>query len=284
MPKTSPENAALSQQVETLFDAVRKGNLEPITKFEGPGEQVVPLLTQYLEDTNPDVRREAVRLLNRIAGRERLPLLVRALGDPEREIQEAAAEGLYLHTPTADVRAIPGAETRAAASVAAGNHTAAAILLLGRFAGAESAQVLRALRAEGDGQLAKLHPWSPAVPVAVPAMVALSLRGDNAARQELLQTVRGGDPKVLEFLLSVLREIDAPEVIHALKGVLADERPTTAGVPSGGAPEVRLCDLAVTAFVRELDLDVDFETEDSEKYTPAQIDAVRRAVDASVPK
>jgi hypothetical protein len=118
----------------------------------------------------------------------------------------------------------------------------------------------------------------------VPALVALSLRGDNDARQELLRTIYQGDPKVLEFLLSVLREIDSPVVIHALKNVLADERPTAAGVPSGGEAELRLCDLAVNAFVRDLELDVDFEIADSESYTPEQIDAVRRAIDTSLPE
>ena len=276
MQQDSPEKSALRDEVVTAFEAVRNGNLDPVAQLDALGKQIVPLMAPYLEDRNPDVRREAVRLLKQIGGREALPSLVTALGDTEREIQETAAEGLYLHTPTSDVAATPGAESRARASVAAGNHTAAAILLLGRFSGTESEQLLRSLRAESPEQLSKLHPWSAAVPVAIPALVALSLRGDNDARQELLRTIHDGDPKVLEFLLSVLREIDSPEVIHALKNVLGDERPTTAGVPSGGEAELRLCDLAVNAFVRDLELDVDFEIADSESYTPEQIDAVRR--------
>jgi len=284
MQQDSPEKSALRDEVVTAFEAVRNGNLDPVAQLDALGKQIVPLMAPYLEDRNPDVRREAVRLLKQIGGREALPSLVTALGDTEREIQETAAEGLYLHTPTSDVAATPGAESRARASVAAGNHTAAAILLLGRFSGTESEQLLRSLRAESPEQLSKLHPWSAAVPVAIPALVALSLRGDNDARQELLRTIHDGDPKVLEFLLSVLREIDSPEVIHALKNVLADERPTTAGVPSGGEAELRLCDLAVNAFVRDLELDVDFEIADSESYTPEQIDAVRRAIDTSLPE
>jgi len=99
-----------------------------------------------------------------------------------------------------------------------------------------------------------------------------------------LETINSGEPKELEFLFSVLREIDAPEVIHGLKQVLKDERPTKAGVPSGAEPELRLCDLAVNALVRGLDLKVDSELSESDRYTPEQIEAVRQAINQSLPR
>jgi HEAT repeat protein len=283
-PEKRADEAALKEQVDRAFEAARNGDFAGVAELEKLGLPVVPLLGPHLADPDPNLRREVVALLQTLGGREALPLLVAALGDHDLDIQQRATMGLYLHRPPVEVAKAADAESRLWESVEAGNQTAAAILLLGYFSGPETGRLLQSLQTRPAEELAELHPWSPAVPVALPATVALSLRGDNEARQRLIATIRRGEPKELEFLLSVLREIDAPEVIHALKQVLKDERPTKAGVPSGGEPELRICDLAVNAFVRELDLKVDFTLAESDRYTPEQIDAVRRAINASVPQ
>ncbi len=284
MQQNPADETSVREKVDRAFEAARGGDFESTADLEKLGEPAVPFLGPYLEDADPELRREAVRLLKAVGGRQTLPLFLEALTDPELEIQELAALGLYLHDPPADVAAMAEAEGRVRASVEAGNHTVAAVLLLGYFPGSEADRLLRSLQTRPPEELAKLYSWSPAVPVALPASVALSLRGDNDARQRLLETIRRGDPKELEFLLSVVREIDSPVVIHGLKQVLDDRRPTTAGVPSGGEPELRLCDLAVNALVRELQIPVDFELSESDRYTPEQIDAVRRAINESLPR
>ena len=100
----------------------------------------------------------------------------------------------------------------------------------------------------------------------------------------LLETIEAGALNVLEFLLTVIREIDAPEVLHALKRTLDDSREITSGVPAGAKPRRRLSDLAVNAFIRRLQLDVDFELSDSRRYTAAQVGQVRRKINASIPQ
>jgi hypothetical protein len=284
MQQNPPSRSDAQEKVNKALEAVRQGDYGEVEKLGEPGPDLIPALAAFAEDPNADVRREATRLLVQIGGRETLPPLVTVLTDSDAAIQELAAEGLFQHTPTSDIRAVSGAEGRAAAAVASGLHTAPAILLLGHFSSSESGDVLRSLLAMGPEHVSKMHEWSETVPVSLPARVALSLRGDESARRDLLEVIRAGDPASIEFLLSGVRELDAPELVHALKNVLDDQRPTHAGVPSGGEPELRLCDLAVSALVRGLDLEVGFEIRDSAQYTPEEIAEVRRAIDESEPK
>lgn len=283
-PQNRPEESARKERVGRAFEAARRGDFAGIVELEKLGPPIVPLVAPYVDDPDSNLRREAVALLRTMGGRETVPPLLKALGDPDLDIQARAALALYLHNPPADVAKAEDAENRLRASVEGGNHAAAAILLLGYFSGQESQRLLRSLQTRPPEERAELQPWSPAVPVALPATVALSLRGDDDARRRLLETINRGEPKELEFLFSVLREIDAPEVIHGLKQILKDERPTKAGVPSGAEPELRLCDLAVNALVRGLDLKVDFELSESDRYTPEQIEAVRQAINQSLPR
>jgi hypothetical protein len=199
-PNDRPNESALQQQVDRAFEAARGGDFTSVVELEKLGPPVVPLLARYVEDPNPNLRREAVALLQTTGGRETLPLLLKALGDPDLDIQSRAALALYLHNPPLDVAQAADAENRLRTSVQAGNHTTGAILLLGYFSGQESQRLLQSLQARPSEERAELHPWSPVVPVALPATAPLSLRGDNDARRRLLETINGGDQKELEFL------------------------------------------------------------------------------------
>jgi hypothetical protein len=100
----------------------------------------------------------------------------------------------------------------------------------------------------------------------------------------LMDTAASGTPAEREFLLSVMREIDAPEVLHALAATLDDTTAISSGVPSGAAPQRRLCDLAVEQFVQRLNLTVDFNLNSHGRYTPEEINQVRTAIREQLPR
>ena len=286
MPQDKPidsNQGTIAQRVDRAFQAARAGNMGPVAELHELGEPVVGSLGKYVEDPDPNIRRETVALLRAVGGKAALGLLARALGDPLVEIQERAAMALYeRYDPrTLAASAETGASLRK--SVTAGNTRAAAVLLLAYFPGPETQQLLGKLRGRPAEEVTKLHEWSPAVPVSLPAAVALSRLGENDARAALLATIEDAGVNVLEFLFEAIREIDSPEVLQALKPALDNQAEVSSGVPSGAAPRRRICDVAVNAFVRRLSLKVDFELLESRRYSEAQIQQVRQQIGGSIP-
>jgi len=279
--RSDPERTA--QRVEKAFEAARAGNMGPVAELHELGEAVVAPLGKYLEDADPNIRREAVALLRALGGKAALPLLLRALGDPLVEVQERAAMALYERYEPQTLAASSEVGAGLRKSVTAGNTRAAAILLLAYFPGPETQQLLGKLRGRPAEEVTKLHEWSPTVPVSLAATVALSRLGENGARAGLLGQIENAGINVLEFLFEAIREIDSPEVLQALKPALDNQAEVSSGVPSGAAPRRRICDVAVNAFVRRLKLLVDFELSESRRYTDAQIQQVRQQIGASVP-
>jgi len=274
----------VEQQVEQAFRAAREGEFGHISQLPALGPRVAPLLAPYLRDDRADIRREAVAVLAAVGGTAALPLLLEALGDPDADIRERAARALYTRYKPTTLARDKAAGSALRASVLAGNHAAACLLLLGYFPAAENEQALRAM-VEGFGaERTKLSDWGPVVAVALPAQVALSQLGDGAAREALLRTIDRASVADMEFFLSVLRDIDSPTVLHAIKKALDDDREIAGGIPSGAGPRRRLRDAAVDAFVRRLNLKVDFELTDSRRYSDEQVAQVRRSMDASLPR
>lgn len=208
-----------------------------------------------------------------------------ALRDPLQDIRARAALALYEQHDPVQWTERPEVGEALRASVDQGNDAAAALLLLGYFPGESSLNTLQALNERAGDAQTELATWAPVVPVHLPVAVSLSRLGDQAGRLMLLQTSAEGSLVEREFLLSVLRELDSPEVLHTLAaGTLGDTSEIGGGVPSGVQPQRRLCDLAVVSFVKRLNLPVSFTVNDRRQFTPAEIDAVRQAMAGSLPR
>lgn len=274
----------IEQQVEQAFQAARKNEFDRVSRLPALGPRVAPLLAPYLRDAQVDLRREAVAVLAAIGGAAALPLLLEALGDQDADISERAARVLYTQYEPTSLARDKAAGLALRASVLAGHRTAAGLLLLGYFPDAENERALRVVVDEFGAERTKLSDWTPLVAVALPAQVALSQLGDHAARAALLRAIDHASIAEAEFFLSVLRDIDSPTVLHAVKKTLGDNREIASGVPSGAGPRRRLSDAAVNAFVRRLNLKVDFELADSRRYSDEQVAQVRRLIDTSLPR
>lgn len=278
-------NDDIAVQVNAAFAAARQENYELISQLAEQGAQIIPYLKPYLQDDNEMLRLQAVALLTASADPAVVPLLTLALRDASQELRARAALALYeRHDPLQLAeRSEVGEALRA--SIDQGNDAAAALLLLGYFPGKSSLKALQALNKRAGDAQTELATWAPVVPVRLAAAVSLSRLGDQAGRLTLLQTSAESTPAEREFLLSVLREIDSPEVLHALAaGTLGDVSPIGGGVPSGVQPQRRLCDLAVVSFVKRLSLKVNFVVDDQHPFTSAEIDAVRQAIAGSLPQ
>ncbi len=278
-------NDDLAVQVNAAFTAARQENYELISQLAEQGDRVIPHLEPYLRDGNEMLRLQAVSLLAMSKNPTAVPLLTLALRDSSQELRARAALALYeQHDPLPLAgRSAVGEALRD--SVDQGNDAAAALLLLGYFPGEASLKVLRALNARAGEAQTELATWAPVVPVRLAVAVSLSRLGDQAGRLALLQTSAEGAPSEREFLLSVLREIDAPEVLHALAaGTLGDTRSISGGVPSGVQAQRRLCDLAVSSFVKKMNLKMKFSVDGSRRFTRTEIESVRQALANSLPR
>ena len=278
-------NDDIAAQVEAAFAAARQENYEPISQLAEQGAKVIPYLKTYLQDDNEMLRLQAVALLATATNPIAIPLLALALRDPLQDIRARAALALYERHDPLLLAERPEVGKALQVSIDQGNDAAAALLLLGYFPSESSLKTLRALNEKAGDAQTELATWAPVVPVRLPVAVSLSRLGDRAGRLALLQTSAAGSLAEREFLLSVLREIDSPEVLHALAaGTLSDMREIGGGVPSGIQPQRRLCDLAVVSFVKRLNLPVNFTVNNQRQFLPAEIDAVRQAIAGSLPR
>ena len=206
------------------------------------------------------------------------------LRDPDPETQGRSALAIYESPRPEEILRDAAAAAAVRTSVAEGNRSAAAILLLGYDPSPRSAELLKDIRQTYAGKRAKLKPWSPAVPLPLVVDVALSRLGDAGARRSLLEGIEEASVEVLAFLLGVLREVDDPAVLHALSKALDDERPVAGGVPSGAEPARRLADVAVNAFIERLGLAVRFTRDPARRYARQDIEDVKRLLKGSLPQ
>jgi hypothetical protein len=212
------------------------------------------------------------------------PGLWRGLQADEPEAQERAALAIYDSGRSLADLGGDAASAALRSSVNRGNHSAAAILLLGRDSSSEAKTILTSLRNQPDDDRTKLRAWSPVVGVTLAAAVALSRLGDTDARSWLIAHIEQAPLGDLEFLLDVAKEIDDPAILHALATGLDDERPVRAGVPSGAEPQRRLADLTVDALTDRLGLSVSFPLRPSGQYSAEERQEVRRLLRGAVPQ
>lgn len=279
----SKDAEVIAAKVKKAFDAARQGQFERLTELQELGPILVPALTPYLDDPDESIRREVVILLKVVDGEAALPLLERALNDTSVDIRERAATSLYERDDLVTIASRATLGTALCQSVSRGDPSAAALLLLAYFPGKEAENVLRAEQAQPPGEKVRLESAPTPVPRSLPAIVALSRIGAPGARKNLIEVIHRNRLDEIEFLLAVIREIDAPEVLHELKRTIDDLRETGTGAPIGVEQPRRLCDDAVDAFVRRLALKLDFSRSEARRYTKEEIEKVRDAINSSIP-
>lgn len=282
--ESPPLASPLADQLDKAFAAVRQGNYGPVSQLTDRAKELVPLLARYASDPAVEVRREVVALLRAAKSVAGVPILVHLLADADAEVQQAAAAELYRLDPAALAKH-PAAAKALAQGVAGGNSASApAVLLLGYAPAAVATPALQKLSAQDNISRTKLEDWTPPVPVRLAADVALSRLGDHQARRALLEATTQQDLAVRQFLLGVVRDIDSPEVLHALAAFLDDTRRTGTGAPSGAESQRRLCDDAVNALVQRLKLKVGFPLSEAQPYSAAQIEEVRVRLRQAIPQ
>ena len=106
---------------------------------------------------------------------------LRGLRSSDPDEAARAADALYRSGAATQALAESAAGESLCASVAAGNRSASAVLLLGYVPGA--ADLLNKLAREHGDAPVKLRPWSDVVPLRLAALAALSRLGDSEARR-----------------------------------------------------------------------------------------------------
>lgn len=277
-------NDAIATQVDAAFAAARQGRYDLISELGEQGANAIPYLGPYLQDPNEMVRLQAVSLLAATMDDRAAPLLAKALTDASQDLRARAALALYEQHDPLRLAQRPELGAALRASVNQGNDAAAAVLLLGYFPGQDTLAALAALAARAADANTELAAWTPVVPVRLVVQISQSQLGDAKARSALLHTSLNGPLAERHFLLSVLREIDAPELLHALAQALDDTQEIGGGAPAGAEPKRRLCDLAVVALTRRLKLPVHFELSDTRRFSPAEIASVRQLMAGALPR
>ena len=272
--------AALAQVsgVDSAFAAVRRGRFEAAANLKLTAADI-PAVARFLADDNEDVRREAAVLLIGL-GEPACQALTPALVDAEADIRERAARGLHACPRGATAR-IAGLDAALRRSVDMGNAAAAAMLLLGRFDDPATKSYLEA-RLASKGPAVKLNSWNPPVPLQLAAAVAGVSMAAAGADQVVEQGL--GPLDQAEFVALTLDGIRVAGKLQPLLKLLDDRREVASGTPSGARPQRRICDLAVDALVRRLELQPSFQLRPADRYSDAEIAQVRALAAAAVAK
>jgi len=276
--------AEAKRQIDSAFEQARNGNLQAIAALAELPAASASLLRPYVHDESSALRREAISVLTALGGKEASPLLVEALSDPNAGNRERASSGLYFVYDPQEIVALDHAGPALRKAVRGHSVSATSVLLLRYFPGKETRQVLEQTRDNPQAGKTKLRSWSPVVPARLPALVSLSALGDTDSRNELLKLIDAADPAQLEFLFNAIREVDSPRVLHALKQCLQNQTQISAGVPAGATPRRRICDLAVDAFVKRLNLKVSFELAEHQRYEDDEIKEVIDGINKTLPR
>lgn len=277
-------NDAIATQVAAAFAAARTGRYDLISELGEQGAPVIPHLRPFLQDADERVRLQAISLLAASDADSAIPLLTTALTDASQDLRARAALALYERHDPIKLAQRPELGEALRASLNQGNDAAAAILLLGYFPGKTTETALAALAERAADAGTELAAWTPVVPVRLVVQVIQSRLGDAKARAALLKTSVDGPLAERQFLLSALREIDAPELLHALAQALDDPSEIGGGAPAGVAPKRRLCDLAVAALTQRLKLPVKFALNETRRFSPAEIASVRQLMAHALPR
>ncbi len=274
------DTSSMRADVAAAFDAVRGGDSSRTGKLVKYGDKVIPAIAPLLKDADASVRLEAIAILDALDSKRSAEAAIGALNDTASNIGQRAARLVYRAVMRHGADDFPGLSAALTAPSAAPAPDAARLLLLAFAPGGEV--TLRT--AVGSGSLVKLSDGGPAVEAALPADIALSRLGVGDARSRLLDRIGTGNAADLEFLLVTIGMIDAPEILHALAALaLGDGREVGGGMPAGVSPARRMTDNAVEAFITRLDLQTGIKTAPVKRYSPEEIDRVRKAVSASIP-
>jgi len=267
--------------VDAAFEAVRDGDRSKVGTLAAYGPAAIDDLARYAQDPDPRVRLESVTLLAEIGGSRTAGVLVGTLGDPSADIRDIAARAVLTDVMRSGKDDIRDLRTPLLEGIERGKPGAAAILLLGYVS--DHDEIFLTLR--NDQRLVKLHPWSKVVPVAVPATIAASRRGDAVARVALGTLIDSSDLPMRELMIDAIGTIDATELLVALANVaLLDDRPTSSALPAGTESPRRVKDRAVNAFVGQLKLEPGFELSEIRRYSEPEIARVRSLILGTLPQ
>jgi HEAT repeat protein len=269
---TSFAGCAQPADIRSAFQEVRRGNYDPVAKLKVTAADA-PVIAELVRDSNENVVREAVTLLEKLGGPAACAALVPALTSPSADVRERTARALHSACSRPGTEGIPNLEAALRQSVELGNSAAAALLMLGRFQDNENREFLkRCLPARTP--LVKLNPWSAPVPQGLAAAVAGVSAGVAEARPWLVEGL--SDLAQAEFLASVLPDVTDLKALLSLLLLLDNKQTIRSGVPSGAQPQRRLCDLAVDAFVTRLGLHPAFSLRTSDRYSDEEIAEVKK--------
>ncbi len=273
----------LAARVRKTFDDVRHRDLSGLSDLQTAGSAIVPFLALFLSDPDEVVRREAVSLLCVVAGKEALPLIILALNDSSAEIRDRAAMGLYERYERSAIADHESLGNALVPLIVMESPSAAALLLSAYFPTEEVEDALRTALKRKEVVDVKLFAHSTPVPFLLPVQVALAHHGSAEAQSALVRTIESASVAEAEFLLDAIHEADSSSVLRAMAKFLADPRQSTTQVHSAPVIQLRVCDLAVNAFIKRLELKVTFKHSVLQKYEVHHVDEVRRLVAKAVP-
>jgi hypothetical protein len=270
-------------QLRRAMDDVRRGDFAAVSVLQRSGDAFASELAPYLADKNEDVRREAIVLLAGGGGSVAFSLLERGLADVSADVRERSAIALYEHYGPANYCESPTFESSLLKCLQLPDPPAAAVLLLSYCSGEQGGAVLERLVAAGEGRV-KLFSYSAPAPLRLVALFALARRGEPERQAELKRAAEQANVGELEFLLDAIREADSVPVLGVIARLLDDTRPSGTLIHSAPGIKPRLCDRAVNALVRRLELPVTFELTEVRPYTADELSEVRRLVSEALPR
>ena len=152
-----------------------------------------------------------------------------------------------------------------------------AALLLGDIGRNDSVPILRSVLKKADGIKDEMDDRKVIAPRMKEACLKALLKlREPEAQTEIKKMLEGTSPQQRANAIEAISYAGRKDMVKLLVPLLDDDRDAVNIAPSGGSFYLRVCDLAVNTIVDLAKLSVSFSIQRGEKYTPNQIDEVKR--------
>jgi HEAT repeat protein len=274
-PATQPD---LQTRIEEAVTQIRAGDLSKNATLRRMGKEAVPILIEYAQDENPDVRFIVTLALGESLDERVIPVLLNRLQDANSNVRRTAINALWRFRRVTLKKHSPDRILEALAAYAGvwDENSYKAVLLIGDLGGRSNVEALRKVLQEASGTWDKWDDRTLLGPRKKDACLrALFKLGDKKAADEVQASLKGKDVSRIVFGIEAVAYASRKDLLEQLLPFLNDDRDTKKAV-MGTRHHVRVKDVALNAIVKLCGIRPSFRLWKQTRYTDDQVAEVKK--------
>jgi len=265
------------QQVERAINGVRKGDYQFYDELVSKdAKNLLPYLTSYVRDSNPDVKIAIIDCARRVQNKESITLLISMLADKDADVSERVASAIFsdfkpalLCTANTEILI-----NNLQSHLQINENSGISIILLAQCKKDKAIiKYLNKYRVEHKDFSTRIELWHPKASLSVSCDIALAELGDADAMKRYQNTLKNGKVENLIYTLYSVRWISRKEMLFGLLQMLRDNRNALPGGPSGTNVYQRICDISLENLLARANIPLKTIAEEKINYSARELNA-----------